>query len=100
MGNVMLRTMVTEWPTVIQARAPHCIMKFIAPLTIMVVTGLTRGSPVPSGGSQTPYPYGLFWHHDYALPVPQARRNDDSPEEQTPPPMDRSEYSCVFITIK
>ena len=66
-------------------------MKFFAPLTIAIVvaTDLSRGTPVPSGGSLAPYPYGLFWHHDYTLPIPQAKRNDNTPDEQTPPPLDR-----------
>ena len=70
-------------------RAAQCIMKFIAPLTIVLVTGLSSGIPVPSGGSLAPYPYGLFWHHDYTLPIPAAKRNDNTPDEQTPPPLYR-----------
>ena len=47
---------------------------------MMVLTGLCAGSPVTSGRTLTPYPYGLFWHHDYALPIPQNKRDENAPE--------------------
>ena len=56
-------------------------MKFnTALMRIMMLTGLCAGSPVTSGRALTPYPYGLFWHHDYALPIPLNKRNENAPE--------------------
>ena len=83
MNNVINDTM-----SGLQLPKQSTTMRFIAHMTIVVVTGLSRGSPVPSGGSLSlpPYPYGLFWHHDYTLPIPQSKRNDNTPAEQTPPP--------------